>query len=95
LPAQEKKIPQFNSHEMECTICGKTMFYSKENLVHVCLEEAHGTLCYFEPDSCWFVASEGTALEFQKKGLKFHIIPNGVLEAANFEAVYNAEHPKE
>ncbi len=61
------------------------MFYSEENLVHVCLDEKHGVLCYFEPDSCWFAASEETAAEIGKRGLKFHFIPGSVFENANLE----------
>jgi uroporphyrinogen-III synthase len=59
------------------------MFFSSENLVHVCLEQSHGTLCYFEPDKCWFAASEETALELGKRGLKFHFIPKSVFKNAN------------
>lgn len=61
------------------------MFYSEENLVHVCLEQSHGILCYFEPDSCWFAASEQTVVELGKKGLKVHYIPKGVFENANLQ----------
>jgi hypothetical protein len=78
-------LPPFNSKELNCIFCGKKMFYSEENLVHVCLEESHGTLCYFEPDKCWFAASEKTAAELEKKGLKFHFIPKNVFENANFD----------
>lgn len=76
-------IPPFNSRQMACIFCGKTMFYSDENLVHVCLEESHGALCYFEPDQCWFAANENTAFELGKRGLKFHFIPKSVFENAN------------
>jgi hypothetical protein len=94
------ETPNFNSKEMKCIICGKEMFYSKENFVHVCLEEGHGVLCYFEPDSCWFAASERTSLELAKKGIKFHYIPKEVFENANlqeFKCEYkdNKELPKE
>jgi hypothetical protein len=81
----DSDLPAFNSKEMDCIFCQKKMFYSEENLVHVCLEESHGTLCYFEPDKCWFAAKEETALKLEKKGLKFHFIPKSVFEDANFE----------
>lgn len=68
---------------MECIFCKKTMFYSEENLVHVCLDETHGTLCYFEPDKCWFAADEDTAMELGKRGIKFHFIPKSVFENMN------------
>ena len=74
--------PQFKSKEMDCIVCGKKMFFSEENLVHVCLDEGHGILCYFEPDTCWFAAKEETALVLGKKGIKFHFIPKGVFENA-------------
>jgi hypothetical protein len=81
----QSNLPDFNSKEMNCIFCGKRMFYSEENLVHVCLEESHGTLCYFEPDSCWFAASEEAAMQLGRKGIKFHFIPKTVFENANFE----------
>jgi hypothetical protein len=93
----ESSLPAFNSKEMNCLFCGKTMFYSGENLVHVCLEQSHGTLCYFEPDQCWFAASESTALELGKRGLKFHFIPKSVFENANlteFVCDYKKENKK-
>ena len=79
---------------MKCVICGEMMFYSEENLVHVCLNEGHGVLCFFEPDSCWFAAKEETALELGKKGAKFHFIPKDVFENAgisqqDFKCEYN------
>ncbi len=85
--AQEEgsAIPAFHSKEMQCIFCGKKMLYSKENLVHVCLDETHGTLCYFEPDACWFAAKESTASELAKKGIKFHFIPASVFENAGLE----------
>ena len=87
-------IPAFKTKEMDCIFCGKKMFYSEENLVHVCLEESHGTLCFFEPDSCWFAASEETAVELGRKGLKFHFIPKSVFENANFEFKCDNPNPK-
>ena len=85
-------LPEFNSKKMECIMCGERMFYSEENLVHVCLNEAHGVLCYFEPDSCWFAAIENTALELGRKGLKFHFIPKGVFENAGLGADFKCEY---
>ncbi len=85
-------IPRFNSKEMNCIVCGKMMFYSEENLVHVCLEEGHGVLCYFEPDSCWFAASERTSIELAKKGVKFHFIPKGVLENADLQPGFKCDY---
>ncbi len=82
-PDVEQEFPVFNSKSMDCVICGKTMFYSEENLVHVCLEESHGALCYFEPDKCWFAASEITAAELGRREIKFHFIPSSVFENAN------------
>ena len=76
------------------------MFYSEENLVHVCLNEGYGVLCYFEPDSCWFAAKEKTALELGKKGIKFHFIPKSVFENAGigqpgFECRYSDSQNEE
>ncbi|MHB1908215.1 MAG: hypothetical protein ACYCQJ_04995 [Nitrososphaerales archaeon] len=85
--SQQNNLPAFNSKEMDCIICGKRMFYSEENLVHVCLEEQHGTLCYFEPDSCWFAAKETTAEELQKRKIKFHFIPKQVFDGADLGAI--------
>ena len=78
----EQTLPEFKTSEMACIECGERMFYSKENLVHVCLNQTHGVLCYFEPDSCWFASKEETAIELAKKGMKFHFIPKGVFENA-------------
>jgi len=85
---------------MNCIVCGEKMFFSEENLVHVCLNEGHGVLCYFEPDSCWFAAKEETALDLGKKGIKFHYIPKGVFENAgigqsDFKCEYNESEKKE
>lgn len=89
-----ESLPEFNSKERKCLMCGITMFYSKENLVHVCLEESHGVLCFFEPDECWFAASEATAETIAKKGVKFHFIPKEVFENAglkDFRCEYNSK----
>lgn len=77
------ELPAFNSQNMSCLICQKAMFYSEENLVHVCLSEDHGVLCYFEPDKCWFAAKEETAAEIGRRGIKYHFIPSSVFEKAN------------
>ena len=87
-----ESVPNFNSKEMNCVVCGKRMFYSKENLVHVCLEEAHGVLCFFEPDNCWFAASEKTSLDMAKRGIKFHFIPKQVFENANIQLDFKCEY---
>lgn len=90
-------LPEFNSKERSCLMCGKTMFYSKENLVHVCLEESHGVLCFFEPDECWFAASEATAQNLATKGVKFHFIPKDVFENAglkDFKCEYSSKEPQ-
>ncbi len=88
-------VPQFNSKEMKCTMCGEKMFYAEENLVHVCLNEKHGALCYFEPDSCWFAASEGTAAELARRGIKFHFIPKDVFENAGIGADFECDYSEE
>ena len=87
------EIPNFNSKDMNCIMCGKKMFYAQENLVHVCLEGQHGTLCFFEPDSCWFAASEITALELGRRGIKFHYIPKEVFENANLQTDFKCDYP--
>ncbi|GEM_PF-1492345 len=79
---QSNSIPSFNCREMNCVICGKKMFYSSENLVHVCLDDGHGALCFFEPDTCWFAVSEETAFKLASMKVKFHLIPKEVLENA-------------
>ena len=90
---EESNTPSFNSKEMCCIICGETMFYSQENLVHVCLKADHGILAYFEPDSCWFAAEEKTVAKLEKKGIKYHFIPKSVFEnggiGPNFECEYH------
>ena len=93
------KTPSFNSKQMKCILCGEEMFYSEENLVHVCLREDHGILCYFEPDSCWFAAKEESAFELGKRGIKFHFIPKDVFEnvglgVPNFECDYDRTRQK-
>ncbi|HZW55480.1 MAG TPA: hypothetical protein VFF30_04250 [Nitrososphaerales archaeon] len=95
--ATSSAIPAFNSKTMECIMCKEKMFYSEENLVHVCLNEKHGVLCFFEPDSCWFAASENTALELGKLGIKFHFIPKNVFEnagLADFKCEYSDDPGK-
>ncbi len=73
-------------------MCGEKMFYSEENLVHVCLNEEHGILCFFEPDSCWFAAKEATAIDLAKRGVKFHFRPKGVFENAGIGPDFKCEH---
>ncbi len=92
MEAESKAVPNFNSKMMDCIVCGKKMFYSDENLVHVCLEGGHGVLCYFEPDNCWFAASEETSIYLAKRGVKFHFIPKGVLENANIQSDFKCEY---
>jgi hypothetical protein len=94
LTQAKAEVPNLNSKEMECTICGKKMFYSPENLVHVCLNEEHGVLCYFEGDSCWFAASEATVEELGRRGIKFHFIPKHVFENAGLSE-FTCEYSKE
>jgi len=88
-----QKIPDLKGKEMDCIECGKKMFYSEENLVHVCLNESHGILCYYVGDSCWFAAKQETALELARRGIKFHFIPPDIFENAgigpNFECEYS------
>ena len=91
-PGKNQTIPEFKSGELRCIECGDTMFYSAENLVHVCLNEGHGVLCYFEPDSCWFAAKEETAVDLAKKGIKFHFIPKGVFENAGIGQDFKCEY---
>ena len=92
---EETKTPSFNSKQMSCIMCGETMFYSPENLVHVCLKADHGILAFFEPDSCWFAADEKTVVKLDKKGIKYHFIPKNVFEnggiGTNFECDYEKE----
>jgi len=88
-------IPDFKSKEMNCIMCSEKMFYSPENLVHVCLNESHGILCYFEPDSCWFAAKESTSLELAKRGIKFHFIPPNIFENVGIGADFKCDYPQE
>jgi hypothetical protein len=92
---EQKETPDFNSGQMKCIMCGETMFYSQENLVHVCMKGDHGVIAYFEPDSCWFAADEKTAVELAKKGIKYHFIPKSVFEnggiGPNFECEYHED----
>jgi len=86
-------MPDLKGKEMNCIECGEKMFFSEENLVHVCLNESHGILCYFVGDSCWFAAKEETALDLSKKGIKYHFISKSIFEnsgiGANFECDYS------
>ena len=89
---EKVELPAFKSKEMECIICSNKMFYSPENLVHVCLDESHGVLCYFEPDSCWFAAKEETALTLSNRGIKYHFIPPSVFENAGIGLDFKCEY---
>jgi hypothetical protein len=92
---EETTMPDMKGQEMNCIECREKMFFSEENLVHVCLNESHGILCYFLGDSCWFAAKEETALDLSKKGIKYHFIPQSIFENAgigsNFECDYSAK----
>ena len=68
------------------------MFFSEENLVHVCLKESHGILCYYVGDSCWFAAKEETALDLSKKGIKYHFIPQSIFENAGIGADFECDY---
>ncbi len=87
----EQTTPTFNSKEMKCIMCGEVMFYSPENLVHVCLKGNHGILAYFEPDSCWFAAEEKTTAELAEKKIKFHFIPKSVFENGGIGAGFECD----
>jgi hypothetical protein len=76
------------------------MFYASENLVHVCLNESHGPLCFFEPDNCWFAVRIETAKQLaENKKVKFHLIPESILENAglgkDFACEYSDDSKKE
>lgn len=92
---EDAKLPDFNSKEMKCIMCGETMFYSPENLVHVCLKEDHGILAFFEPDSCWFAANEDTVVKLEKKQVKYHFIPKNVFENGGIGASFECDQNKE
>ena len=88
----QSEIPDLKSKEMNCIVCGEKMFYSEENLVHVCLNETHGILCYFVGDSCWFAAKEETALDLSKKGIKYHFIPQSVFQNAGIGSDFKCDY---
>jgi hypothetical protein len=93
LSNQESTIPDLKGkEEMNCIMCGEKMFYSEENLVHVCLKETHGVLCYYVGDSCWFAASQDTALELAKRGIKYHFIPASIFENAGIGPDFNCDY---
>jgi len=93
---EQPKTPSFNSKQMSCIVCGEMMFYSAENLVHVCLKSDHGILAFFEPDSCWFAADEKTVAQLETKGIKYHFIPKSVFENGGIGASFECdEHGKE
>jgi hypothetical protein len=89
---QKSAIPDLKSKEMSCIMCGETMFYSEENLVHVCLKESHGILCYYVGDSCWFAAKEDTAFDLQKRGIKYHFIPASIFQNAGIGANFKCDN---
>jgi hypothetical protein len=94
---EKTTLPNLKGEEMNCIECGEKMFFSEENLVHVCLNESHGILCYYVGDSCWFAAKEETALDLSKKGIKYHFIPQSIFENAGigpeFECDYSGKKP--
>lgn len=71
------------------------MFYSPENLVHVCLSDDHGIIAYFEPDSCWFAASENTVVKLKEAGVKHHFIPKHVFENGGIDTSLECEYKDE
>lgn len=89
---EKEIIPDLKGKEMNCIECGEKMFYSEENLVHVCLNESHGILCYYVADSCWFAAKEDTALDLSKRGIKFHFIPSSIFQNAGIGANFQCEY---
>jgi hypothetical protein len=89
---EQTEIPDLKSKEMNCIMCNEKMFYSEENLVHVCLNEAHGILCYFVGDSCWFAAKEETALDLSKRGIKYHFIPQSIFQNAGIGTDFKCEY---
>jgi hypothetical protein len=89
---EQANIPDLKGKEMNCIVCGEKMFYSGENLVHVCLNEGHGILCYYVADSCWFAAKEETALDLSKRGIKFHFIPQSIFQNAGIGPDFKCEY---
>ena len=89
---QSQSPPDLKGKEMNCIECGEKMFYSEENLVHVCLNESHGILCYYVADSCWFAAKEETALDLSKRGIKFHFIPGSVFQNAGIGTDFKCDY---
>lgn len=87
----EQQIPKFNSKDMKCVMCGEVMFYSSENLVHVCLKGDHGVLAFFEPDACWFAAEEKTVKKLAEKNVKYHFIPKSVFENGGIGAGFECD----
>lgn len=71
------------------------MFYSPENLVHVCLREDHGILAFFEPESCWFAASEDTLVKLEKAKVKHHLVPKHVFENGGIDTNLECEYKQE
>lgn len=90
--AEKATIPDLKGSEMKCIECNETMFYSEENLVHVCLNESHGVLCYYVADSCWFAAKQETALNLSKRGIKYHFIPESIFQNAGIGPDFECEY---
>ena len=89
---QSQSPPDLKGKEMNCIECGEKMFYSEENLVHVCLNESHGILCYYVADSCWFAAKEETALDLSKRGIKSHFISGSVFQNAGIGTDFKCDY---
>jgi len=89
---EELPIPDLKGQEMNCIECGEKMFYSPENLVHVCLNKTHGILCYYVGDSCWFAANQEIALDLSKRGIKYHFIPDSIFQNAGIGADFECDY---
>ena len=64
---------------MNCTLCGKEMFFDQKNMTFVCLEEQHGVLAFFLGDQCYFTGRQEVADELVKQGHRYHLIPEEML----------------
>lgn len=69
-----------------CVICHRKMYYAEEFRVSVCLNEEHGVLAYYGPDSCYFTSREDVGLRFASEGKKFHMIEADVLKMIDVKA---------
>jgi hypothetical protein len=72
--------------DAKCIICQKRMYYAEEFRVNVCLNEEHGVLAYYGPDSCYFTSREDVGVMLAKEGRKFHIIEADVLNLMGVKA---------